>query len=157
MRTVLVFLALITVLVLAPPAPVMAVQPDEILDDPVLEARARAISRDIRCMVCRNENIDDSNADLARDLRLLVRERLVDGDSDQQVKDFLVARYGEYVLLRPTAQGANLILWYAGPGLLLLGGVGVFVWLRRQRPSAGSQPAPLTEDERKRLARLTDT
>ena len=96
--------------------PAIAVQPDEILPDPALEARARSISAGLRCLVCRNENIDDSNADLARDLRLLVRERLVAGDSDTQVVDYLVSRYGEYVLLNPTARGSKLLLWVAGPG-----------------------------------------
>ena len=101
-------------------APVWAVQPDEVLDDPALEARARDISEGLRCLVCRNESIDESNADLARDLRLLVRERLVEGDTDDEVVEFVVDRYGEYVLLRPTSGGANLLLWYAGPILLLI-------------------------------------
>ena len=92
-------------------APSWAVQPDEILDDPALEERARALSEDLRCLVCRNESIDESNAPLARDLRLLVRERLVAGDSDAEVMAFVVARYGEYVLLTPKATGTNLILW----------------------------------------------
>src|SRR6056297_1556272 len=92
-------------------APLWAVQPDEVLDDPELEARARALSQDLRCLVCRNENIDDSNAELARDLRLLVRERLVAGDSNEEVVDFVVDRYGEYVLLRPTLTGSNIVLY----------------------------------------------
>ena len=113
--------------------PAIAVQPDEILPDPALEARARSISAGLRCLVCRNENIDDSNADLARDLRLLVRERLVAGDSDTEVVDYLVSRYGEYVLLNPTARGSNLLLWVAGPGALLIGLIGAGVYLRRRR------------------------
>ncbi|MEO0774746.1 MAG: cytochrome c-type biogenesis protein, partial [Pseudomonadota bacterium] len=107
-------------------APLWAVQPDEVLDDPVLEDRARALSEELRCLVCRNESIDESNAPLARDLRLLVRERLVAGDSDADVMAFVTDRYGEYVLLKPTLTGSNLILWLAGPAMLLLGlGLGV--------------------------------
>ena len=101
-------------------SPLMAVQPDEVLDDPVLETRARDISTGLRCLVCRNESIDESNAELARDLRLLVRERLVAGDTDEQVVAFIVDRYGEYVLLKPKATGANLMLWLAGPIMLLI-------------------------------------
>ena len=96
--------------------PAWAVQPDEVLDDPALEERARELSKDLRCLVCRNESIDESNADLARDLRILVRERLMAGDSNAEAMDFIVDRYGEYVLLRPTASGANWVLWAAGPG-----------------------------------------
>ncbi|KAA2317501.1 cytochrome c-type biogenesis protein CcmH [Pseudooceanicola sediminis] len=133
--------------------PVLAVQPDEILSDPALETRARDISRGLRCLVCRNENIDDSNADLARDLRILVRERLVAGDSDAEVVDFIVARYGEYVLLMPTAGGANWVLWGAGPGMLLIGlGIGVLFIRRRGRP--GDEPAGLTEEEDARLQEI---
>lgn len=113
-------------------SPALAVQPDEMLDDPALEARARVISEGLRCMVCRNESIDESNADLARDMRLLVRERLVEGDSDDEVLDFIVARYGEYVLLRPTTQGSNMILWLTAPVLLLLALASAGVYLRRR-------------------------
>ena len=95
--------------------PLFAVEPDEILDDPMLEARARDISAGLRCLVCRNESIDESNADLARDLRLLVRERLLAGDSNSEAVDYIVARYGEYVLLNPPARGSTWILWLAGP------------------------------------------
>ncbi|MFN3938263.1 MAG: cytochrome c-type biogenesis protein CcmH [Gemmobacter sp.] len=144
--------ALILVLVLAVPA--HAVQPDEILDDPALEARARELSRDLRCLVCRNESIDDSNAPLARDLRILVRERLVAGDSDAEVMAFVVDRYGEYVLLRPTATGGNLVLWLAGPVLLAAGLGGAFLYLRRRRAAPGAAPQPLTEAERQRLREI---
>ena len=113
-------------------APLWAVQPDEILDDPVLEDRARALSKGLRCLVCRNESIDESHAELARDLRLLVRERLVAGDSDDEAIAFIVARYGEYVLLRPNSSGSNLVLGLAGPGLLLLA-LGVAVLYVRRR------------------------
>jgi cytochrome c-type biogenesis protein CcmH len=102
-------------------APVLAVQPDEMLADPVLEARAREISRDIRCPVCQGETIDDSSAPISRDLRLIIRERLVAGDTDGEVVDYIVDRYGEGVLFNPRAEGANLILWLAGPALLLAG------------------------------------
>lgn len=141
--------ALVFILLLSGPA--FAVQPDEILTDPALEARARTISEGLRCPVCRNENIDDSNADIARDLRLLVRERLVAGDSDRQVVGFIVDRYGEYVLLSPPARGTTLLLWAAGPVLLLAGGAIALIWLRRRRPVA---EAALTEEERQRLAEL---
>ena len=132
-------------------SPVWAVQPDEVLDDPALEARAREISKDLRCLVCRNESIDDSNADLARDLRLLVRERLVAGDSNEEVKTFLVDRYGEYVLLNPRMGGSNWILWGAGPAMLILGGLGGIAYLRRRSRAAAPGEAALSEDESKRL------
>lgn len=111
--------------------PALAVQPDEILSDPGLEARARMISREIRCPVCQGENIDDSNAPISRDLRLIIRERLLAGDGNEEVIDFIVARYGEFVLFNPRAEGANLILWLAGPAMLLLAAGGV-MWSRRR-------------------------
>ncbi|MEO0702104.1 MAG: cytochrome c-type biogenesis protein [Pseudomonadota bacterium] len=133
-------------------APVLAVQPDEVLDNPVLEDRARTLSEGLRCLVCRNESIDESNADLARDMRILVRERLVAGDSDEEVIAFLVDRYGEYVLLNPTATGANLLLWLAAPGMLLLGGGIAVVYLRgRAKPAAAET---LSDVEKERLAEL---
>jgi cytochrome c-type biogenesis protein CcmH len=136
--------------------PVLAVQPDEVLDDPVLEARAREISKELRCLVCRNESIDESNADLARDLRLLVRERLVAGDSNQEVLDYMVDRYGEYVLLRPPFSWKNAALWLAAPVLLLIGG-GValaFVRQRRRRAPAAPPETELSPEEAARLERL---
>lgn len=141
---------LLVLLLLA--APAFAVQPDEMLDDPGLESRAREISSGLRCLVCRNESIDESNADLARDLRLLVRERIEAGDSDQEVVDFITDRYGEYVLLRPRADGANLILWLAGPAMLVLGLLVAAIGLRR-RPAVPAED--LTEAERTRLSELT--
>jgi cytochrome c-type biogenesis protein CcmH len=144
--------ALLLVLALLASGPALAVEPDEILADPALEARAREISRDLRCLVCQNESIDDSNADLARDLRLLVRERLMAGDSDQQVMAYIAARYGDFVLLDPPVKPKTWALWF-GPGLLLLvAGYGVFHYLRRQQTARG--PAPLNAAERKRLDAL---
>ena len=134
--------------------PVLAVQPDEILSDPALEARARNLSKDLRCLVCRNENIDDSNADLARDLRLLLRERLVAGDTDAAAIAYIVDRYGEYVLLNPTSKGANLILWIAGPLMLLTGGAVAGLYLRRRRGASETTPTDLSADEEKRLAEI---
>jgi len=130
-----------------------SVQPDEILDDPALEARARELSKGLRCLVCRNESIDESNAELARDLRLLVRERLVAGDTDNEAVDFIVARYGEYVLLKPRATGGNLVLYLIGPVLLLLGGGVATVYVRRRRIGG---PAALSDAEQARLSELLD-
>ncbi len=134
--------------------PAGAVMPDEVLDDPALEVRARGLSKDIRCLVCQNESIDTSNADLARELRILVRERLTAGDSDREVLDFLVARYGDYVLLRPPFKPGTYLLWF-GPGfLLLLGGVAVAAYFARRRRQPEAAEAPLTAEERRRLGRL---
>ena len=133
---------------------VLAVEPDEMLDDPNLEARAREISKELRCLVCRNESIDESNAELARDLRVLVRERITAGDTDDQAIAFIVDRYGEYVLLNPPATGSNLILWIAGPALFLAGLALAGTYVLRRRPEAG--PEDLSPDEKARLARLLD-
>lgn len=133
--------------------PAHAVQPGEMLDDPVLEARARALSAGLRCLVCRNESIDESDAELAGELRVLVRERLVAGDTDAQVTGWLVDRYGEYVLLTPTRDGANLILWAAPLGLLLLGGGLAAAHVGRQRRGP---PARLDAGEEARLRALLD-
>ncbi len=135
-----------------------AVNPDEILDDPVLEARAREISKDLRCLVCQNQSIDDSDADLARDLRVLVRERLVGGDSNGQVIDYGVSRYGDFVLLRPPFKATTYVLWL-GPALIAgLGILAVMTFYRRRRAAAGDRtaPPPLTEDEKRRLETLLD-
>ena len=132
-------------------APAVAVEPDEVLKDPALEARAREIGKELRCLVCQNQSIDDSNAPLARDLRLLVRERLTEGDSDAEVIGFVVARYGDFVLLEPPFKATTLLLWL-GPALVLVGGAaGIAVWYRRRAGGTG-EPPPLTEDERRRLA-----
>jgi cytochrome c-type biogenesis protein CcmH len=136
-------------------SPAMAVLPDEILDDPVLEARARVISKGLRCLVCRNENIDESNADLARDLRLLVRERLVDGDTNEEVFSFIVARYGEYVLLRPKINGVNWLLWASGPLFFLLAGTVGYMFVRG-RARAVQQMAALSTTEQDRLREIME-
>ncbi|HZP70613.1 MAG TPA: cytochrome c-type biogenesis protein [Pseudolabrys sp.] len=134
---------------------VFAVQPDEMLKDPVLEARARELSRELRCMVCQNQSIDESEAPLARDLRLLVRERLTRGDSDQQVIDFLVERYGEFVLLKPRLEKKTLMLWALPPAVLLAGAIGLFAAMRR-RAANGLGPATLSAEEQRRLSTLVD-
>ena len=143
MIRVLAFLLLAT--------PALAVEPGERLADPVLEERARMLSQDLRCLVCRNESIDESNAELARDLRVLVRERIVMGDSDDEVIAYLVDRYGEYVLLRPDRSGANLALWLAGPILLLVAAGGAGLWIARRRRA---EPQALAPEDEARLAEL---
>jgi cytochrome c-type biogenesis protein CcmH len=135
MRSLCLIIALLT-FVAAPCA--MAVEPDEVLSDATLEARARALSKELRCMVCQNQSIDDSEAPLARDLRILVRERLQAGDSDGQVIDFLVARYGEFVLLRPRFAWHTAVLWLGPAALLLVGGCAVLVLARRYRVNSAA-------------------
>lgn len=135
-------------------APLWAVQPDEMLDDPALEARARDISSGLRCLVCRNESIDDSHAELARDLRLLVRERLVAGDSNEETVDFIVERYGEYVLLKPRTGGANILLWLAGPLMLGAGLILGGLYLRRRSTTPETDVAQLSEAEETRLREI---
>lgn len=132
-------------------SPAFAVTPQEVLDDPELEARAREISKGLRCLVCRNENIDESNAELAADLRVLVRERLVEGDSNDEVVDYVVGRYGEYVLLKPTTEGANVILWIAGPAMLLVAGTVGFGYVRRRRDAPAAAEKGLSPEEEARL------
>ena len=134
--------------------PALAVQPDEILKDPALESRGRALSQELRCMVCQNQSIDDSDAPLAKDLRVLVRERLTAGDSDRQVIDFLVARYGEFVLLRPRLNAHTVLLWLAPFAAIVAGGVGLIVFLRRRRTDETPGPATLSTEEQQRVAEL---
>ena len=135
-----------------------AVQPDEIMRDPAQEARARALSRELRCMVCQNQSIDDSDAPLARDLRLLVRERIASGDSDRQVIDFLTARYGAFVLLKPRFEAQTLALWLLPPVALALGALALMLAARRRRPggrqAADGDSVPLSAAEQARLADL---
>jgi cytochrome c-type biogenesis protein CcmH len=153
MRTVRGILLLIAVM-LAWPLSAHAVQPDEVLRNPALEARARALSKELRCMVCQNQSIDDSDAPLARDLRILVRERLTAEDTDAQVLDYLVARYGEFVLLRPRFSWQTALLWLIAPLLLIGGAVGIVLALRRRAGRTPMPPAALNDEERERLARL---
>ena len=143
---------LFVLMLLATPTPSMAVEPDEVLANPVLEARARALSKGIRCLVCQNQSIDDSNASLAKDLRVIVRERLVAGDSDTAVRDFLVARYGEFVLLKPRITVATYALWYGPWFFLAFGALGAVVFLMRRRDTP--RAAPLDTEEASRLAEL---
>ncbi|MBY5458706.1 cytochrome c-type biogenesis protein CcmH [Rhizobium leguminosarum] len=133
-------------------APAFAVNPDEVLADPALEARARALSAELRCMVCQNQSIDDSNADLAKDLRLLVRERITDGDSDEAVLNYIVSRYGEFVLLKPRVTVKTVLLWGAPVLLVLAGGLSLLVFARKR----AGQPtgSKLTADEQARLSEL---
>ncbi len=146
-------LALLAALLGSPAA--LAVEPDEVLSDPKLEQRARDLSQELRCMVCQNQSIDDSAAPLARDLRLLVRERLTKGDSDKQVIDYLVARYGEFVLLKPRFEGQTLLLWVAPPVVLLCGVIALVMAARRRKPAVVAvEAAPLSSDEQKRVAAL---
>ncbi len=147
---------LILAMLAAPVSPLGAVNPDEVLDDPVLEARAREVSQGLRCVVCRGENIDESNADMARDMRLLVRERLLEGDTNQQVMDYIVERYGEYVLMKPTTEGANKLLWAAGPALFLLALVMAGIYLKGRARAAAAQGEKLSEEEEARLRELLD-
>jgi len=143
---------LVCLMLLAGPA--IAVQPDEVLGDPALETRARAISQTLRCPVCQGENIDESNAPISRDLRLAVRERLVAGDSDAEVVDYIVTRFGEFVLFEPRAAGVNLVLWIAGPLMLLAALGGAAVYLRRRSATPEATPAALTEAEQARLKEI---
>jgi cytochrome c-type biogenesis protein CcmH len=137
-------------------APAFAVQPDEILKDPALEARARAMSQQLRCMVCQNQSIDDSDAPLAKDLRVLVRERLTAGDTDKQVIDFLVARYGEFVLLKPQFNAHTLLLWLAPFAVLLFAVIGFVVSRRRNAQLVAEEPKLSTKEETRVAALLKD-
>ncbi len=136
--------------------PSVAVEPDEMLDNPVMEMRARAISQKLRCLVCQNENIDDSNADLARDLRLLVRERLVKGDTDEQVIAYIAERYGDFVLLRPPLQVNTFALWFGPLLVLTIGGFSIFVFLRRVKGRSAVVSPDLTQEERARVKNIVE-
>lgn len=152
MRRLVGVLAL--VLMAALPSALHAVQPDEVMSNPAQEARARVLSRELRCMVCQNQSIDDSDAPLARDLRLLVRERIAAGDSDAQVLDFLVARYGEFVLLKPPLKEHTLILWLLTPIVLIGGGAGLWLHNRKRWASRREDITALTPEEEERLEKL---
>ncbi len=136
-------------------APALAVDPREVLKDPALEARARALSQELRCLVCQNQSIDDSDAELARDPRRLVRARIVAGDDDRRVMDYVVSRYGDFVLLRPRLTPSTYLLWFGPLVFLLLGLLAIVVFYRRNRPSSAPTPAaPLSAEERRRLETL---
>ena len=147
--------AALALLGLALARPAVAVQPNEMLADPGLEARARTISQELRCLVCQNQSIDDSNADLAHDLRVLVRDRLKAGDSDAQVVRYIVDRYGQFVLLKPPLEPITYLLWF-GPALVLAGGaVGILLYFRRRRAGA-AEMAPFSAEDEARLKRLLE-
>jgi cytochrome c-type biogenesis protein CcmH len=137
-------------------APALAVQPDEILKDPALESRARVLSQELRCMVCQNQSIDDSDAPLAKDLRVLVRERLQAGDSDNQVIDFLVARYGEFVLLRPRVTWRTILLWLVPFAVVITGALALLARRRRSGEPAVAGSPPLTAEEQRRVSELLE-
>ncbi len=142
--------------VLFSPLAARAVQPNEILPDPVLEARARQISAGLRCMVCQNESIDESDADLAKDLRVLIRERLKAGDSDDQIRGFLVQRYGDFILLKPPFEWSTLLLWLGPPLVLVFGAGASYMAARRKASNSPAVPAELSEAEKQRLAAILD-
>lgn len=142
---------MVLMLVLMPLSGAFAVDPSEVLSDPLLEKRARSISAGLRCLVCQNQSIDESDADLAKDLRLVVRERLLEGDSDTEVIDYVVDRYGEFVLLQPTFAGHNLVLWLTAPALLIIGAFGLIIVNRKKKPAG---PAPLSAKEKAELEKL---
>ncbi len=142
--------ALIVALVLAPGA-ARAVRPDEVLANPVLEARARALSSELRCMVCQNESIDDSDATLAHDIRVLIRERIAKGESNDSVRAFLISRYGDFILLKPPFKPETLLLWLSAPLTLLLGALGIWAASRNKREAT----LPLSAEEEERLAEAT--
>jgi cytochrome c-type biogenesis protein CcmH len=149
-------LALIALLLAAfAPAAALAVTPDEMLKDPALEARARNLSEELRCLVCQNQSIDDSAAPLAHDLRVLVRTRLEAGDTDRQVLDFLVARYGEFVLLKPRFEPHTYLLWGLPPAALVAGMIGLFFVLRRRQP-VSTEPVALSPEEERKLSTLVE-
>ncbi len=146
------FVLMLIVALGAAAAPAGAVEPDEILSDQGLETRAREISKVLRCLVCQNQSIDDSNADLARDLRILVRERLTAGDSDDAVIAFVTDRYGDFVLLRPPFKASTLVLWLGPAVMFVLGAAAVVMFFRRRRTA--SAPTPLSADEQQRIDSL---
>lgn len=145
--------ALLLAVVAAVTTPALAVLPSEMLDDPALEARARALSAELRCLVCQNQSIDDSNAELAREIRILLRERLVAGDTDEEIIDFLVSRYGQFILLRPQFNALTAFLWIA-PGAALIGGGFLALRVLRRRSAAESGPAELSAEEEARLEKI---
>jgi len=153
MRVSFSSLILLLAMALLAACPAHAVEPDEVLQDPAFEARARTISEGLRCLVCQNQSIDDSEAPLAKDLRLLVRERLKAGDSNEQIVDFIVARYGEFVLLKPRFETHTLVLWLATPAVFLVALL-IIALAYRRRMAEATNPPPLSVAERRKLKRL---
>ena len=131
-----------------------SVEPSEVLDDPILEERARNISKNLRCLVCQNESIDDSNASIAKDLRILVRERLVAGDTEDEVLNFIVDRYGEFALLKPRTDGSNLILWLSGPLMLLIALIITFSFIKSNYNSKRGSSTVLSDHEKSELKKI---
>ena len=152
----LLFLLPFLALLIAPPA--LAVNPSEMLQDPALEERAREVSKYLRCVVCQNQSIDDSDAELARDMRVLVRDRIAAGDSNREVLDYMVSRYGDFVLLKPPFKAETYALWFGPPIIFILGVIAVIAYARNKRaaPAGGIAAAPLSDEERKRLDKLMD-
>jgi cytochrome c-type biogenesis protein CcmH len=146
--------AIVTIMLLLVPAVAQAVEPDELLADPRLEARARALSGEFRCLVCQNQSIDDSDAPLAKDLRILIRERLKAGASDSQVRDFMIERYGDFVLLKPRLRRETMLLWFT-PFVLLLAGLIFAIRAGSRKETASAAEAPLSEEERGRFERVS--
>ena len=149
-------IAVLAALLLVLTSSAVAVQPGEVLADPALETRAREIGKELRCLVCQNQSIDDSDADLARDLRVLVRERLGAGDSDRQVVDYVVSRYGDFVLLRPPLKASTYALWFGTPLALLLAVVAIVAYYRNRQRRVGEVAAPLSAADEERLARVLE-
>ena len=145
-----------SVLLICIPFASYTVEPTEVLSDPVLEERARSISKDLRCLVCQNESIDDSNASLAKDLRILVRERLVAGDSNDEVLNFIVDRYGEFALLKPRSDGFNLILWLSGPIMLLIALIISFTFIKSKQKSKRHITTGLSDREKRELSKIVN-
>ena len=145
-----------SILIICIPFVSYSVEPTEVLSDPILEERARIISKDLRCLVCQNESIDESNASLAKDLRILVRERLVAGDSDHEVLNFIVDRYGEFALLKPKSDGFNLILWLSGPLMLLIALIISFTFISSKQKSTRSITTGLSDHEKKELSKIVN-
>ena len=154
MKHLVVILTLVLGLAVLPAHQALAVQPDEVLEDPALEERAREISKGLRCLVCQNESIDESNAPLARDLRIVVRERLVAGDTDEEVVAFVVERYGEFALLNPTSDGWNQLLWWAGPAMFLIALLMGAFYIRGRATAPVSEDTGLSAGEQERLDQI---
>ena len=154
MKQLVLILSLMLSVTLSSTGPAWSVLPDEVLDDPVLEERAREISKGLRCLVCQNESIDESNAPLARDLRIVVRERLVAGDSNEEVVAFIVERYGEFALLNPTTDGWNRLLWWAGPAMFLIALLMGALYVRGRAAAPVTEDAGLSESEQERLNKI---